>query len=265
MSNPLNLRGRWTVVVIYAIAMAWVEAAVVYYLRTMMNRIEPFQAHPLPMLGGFGFAEMVRELATLIMLLSVGTLAGRSWRARLGYTAIAFGFWDIFYYVFLKALCGWPHSLFDWDVLFLLPLPWWGPVLAPMLISVLMIAWGTLVSSETSAEPNTAAEIKVWALNFCGIVLALYVFMVDCLRVARNGPGALRDVLPQQFNWPWFSLALLLMSAPPLLALWQLRCRRATQESSGLVVAARGRERSRELRDQTEMNDSGSIPSLEPR
>src|SRR5690349_24486935 len=102
MNSELNRRGRWFVVVIYAVAMAWVEAAVVYYLRTMLNRIEPYQARPLPIIGGLGLAEMVREAATLIMLLAVGTLAGRRWRDRLGYTAIAFGFWDIFYYVFLK-------------------------------------------------------------------------------------------------------------------------------------------------------------------
>ena len=49
-------------------------------------------------------------------------LAGRTWRARIGYSVVAFGVWDIFYYVFLKMMCGWPHSLFDWDILFLLPL-----------------------------------------------------------------------------------------------------------------------------------------------
>ena len=41
-------------------------------------------------------------------------------------------------------ISGWPTSLFDWDILFLLPLPWWGPVLAPVCIAVLMIVWGTL-------------------------------------------------------------------------------------------------------------------------
>jgi hypothetical protein len=137
--------------------------------------------------------------------------------------------------------------------------------LAPVLISVLMIVWGTLVSSENHTEPNAAAEIKVWALNFCGIGLALYVFMADCLQVARHGPGALRDVLPHQFNWPWFSLALLLMSAPPLLALWQLRCRKTTQEACGLAGAARSRERSREFRGQAQSNESASVASLEPR
>ena len=83
----------------------------------------------------------------MIMLLDGWNLGGPHWRSRLGYAAIAFGVWDIFYYVFLKMMCGWPHSLVDWDILFLIPLPWWGPVLAPVLIASLMIAWGTLATS----------------------------------------------------------------------------------------------------------------------
>ena len=42
------------------------------------------------------------------MLLTVGMLAGRTWQTRLGYSAIAFGVWDIFYYVFLKVIYDWP-------------------------------------------------------------------------------------------------------------------------------------------------------------
>src|SRR5437016_813042 len=82
--------GAWGVVVVYAVAMAWVEAAVVYYLRTMVDRIEPHQSNPLPIFGGLGSAELVREAATLIMLAAIGTLAGRTWRTRLGYAAVAF-------------------------------------------------------------------------------------------------------------------------------------------------------------------------------
>jgi hypothetical protein len=211
---------RWLVVVAFAIAMAWVESAVVYYLRRMINRIEPYQAYPLPLIGGLGTAELVREAATLIMLLTVGILAGRTWRARLGYAAIAFGIWDIFYYVFLKVLCGWPHSLWDWDILFLLPLPWWGPVLAPVSIALLMILWGTLVSTWPTLENKS--EWKPWCLNFIGIVLALYIFMTDSLRVAGDGTKAVRNMLPAAFNWPLFIIALILMAAPIIQVLSRL-------------------------------------------
>jgi hypothetical protein len=67
---------------------------------------------------------------------------------------LAFGVWDIFYYVFLKVLTGWPHSLMDWDILFLLPLPWWGPVIAPVSIAVLMILWGTAASQAEGFTRN---------------------------------------------------------------------------------------------------------------
>jgi hypothetical protein len=204
-------------------AMAWVESAVVYYLRTMINRIEPYQPNPLPIIGGLGTAEMVREAATMIMLLGVGILAGRNWKSRLGFAAIAFGVWDIFYYVFLKVMCGWPHSLLDWDILFLLPLPWWGPVIAPVSIALLMILWGTLVSSWRIERARDGSEWKAWALNFFGVAMALYVFMADSIRVAEGGVNALRNVLPQTFNWPLFCIALLLMAAPILELLARLK------------------------------------------
>ena len=214
MSREFDRRIRWGVVVVYAVAMAWVEAAVVYYLRTMVDRIEPHQSNPLPIFGELGSAELVREAATLIMLAAIGTLAGRTWRSRVGYAAVAFGFWDIFYYVFLKVLCGWPHSLLDWDVLFLLPLPWWGPVLAPLLISLLMITWGSLVIREESRGAERLGEAKAWALNALGVTLALYLFMADAISAAKQGPEAVRNVLPAEFHWGWFSVALALMSAP---------------------------------------------------
>src|SRR5437660_1965386 len=193
--NPQSNRARWFTVVTFATAMAWVESAVVYYLRTMIDRIEPYQPNPLPIIGGLGPAEMVREVATMVMLLTVGILAGRTWRSRLGYSAIAFGVWDIFYYVFLKAMCGWPHSLRDWDILFLIPLPWWGPVIAPASIALLMILWGTLVSAWEPQVRKYHSDWKVWALNFLGVALALYVFMADTLRVAGQGVAVIRNVL----------------------------------------------------------------------
>jgi len=123
--------------------------------------------------------------------------------------------WDIFYYVFLKIITHWPKHLLDWDVLFLLPLPWWGPVIAPVLIAGLMIIWGTLASQwDDHFDYPFRAEWRAWTLSFAGMALALYVFMEDALRVAHQGEGALRAVLPVRFDWQWFTLALVLMAAP---------------------------------------------------
>src|SRR5438093_4499343 len=226
-----NAEGRrWLVVVLYAIAMAWVEAAVVYYLRSLIDRIEPYQPYPLPVAGGFGEAELVREMATRGMLLTVGWLAGATWRARLGYSLVAFGVWDIFYYVFLRVLTGRPKSLLDWDILFLIPLPWWGPVWAPTTIALLMILWGTF-TTQFDCSPASPGWKSI-ALGGVGGVLAVFVFMADALRTADRGTEALRTMLPDRFNWPLFGVALTLMTLPVAESAWQgLRARRKRDPS----------------------------------
>ena len=80
-------RTRWLIVVVFAVGMAWVEAASVYYLRVLVDRIEPYQANPLPIRGVLGQVELVREAATLVMLADArharrADVAQRGWATR---------------------------------------------------------------------------------------------------------------------------------------------------------------------------------------
>jgi hypothetical protein len=197
----------------FATAMAWVEAASVFYIRALVDRIEPYQSNPLPINGALGYVELWREAATLVMIATLGMLAGRTWRHRAGYAALAFGVWDIFYYVFLRLISGWPRTLLDWDIRFLLPLPWWGPVLAPVSIALVMILWGTLA---TQSRDGATDARWACALACAGIVLALAVFMIDTWRALPDGRDAVLRVLPTTFNWPLFWVALLLIASPAL-------------------------------------------------
>lgn len=210
----MNDPRRWTAVVIYAIAMALLEAAVVTYLRTFLGRMDPYQPSPLPVPAWLMRTEFAREVATLVMLGAIGWLAGRNWRARLGYFLVAFGGWDIFYYVFLAPMSGWPRSLLDWDVLFLIPLPWWGPVLAPLCIAALMVVGGTLITQFGKGGGALWPGRMWWMLSLAGALLALYVFMADALHAPQWSEEAIGKILPVAFNWPLFALALALMSAP---------------------------------------------------
>lgn len=211
MTDLRSDRIRWVLVFTFAIAMAWVESASVFYIRSLVGRIEPYQTEPLPIDGAIGSVELWREAATLVMIATVGMLAGRTWRRRAGYAALAFGAWDIFYYVFLRLISGWPRTLLDWDILFLLPLPWWGPVLAPVSIALVMVIWGTLT---TQLSDQATSSRRAWTLGWAGIVLALGVFMIDAWRALPDGREAVLRVLPSTFNWPLFSVALLLIASP---------------------------------------------------
>lgn len=209
-------RRRWAAVVIYATAMALVESAVVTYLRVFLDRVDPYQTPPLDVPEWLLQTEMVREAATLVMLVAVGWLAGRTRRSRLGYFLIAFGVWDIFYYVFLVPMSGWPHSLLDWDVLFLIPLPWWGPVWAPVSIAALLVVGGTLMSQFEHGHGTLWPRRRAWGLSLGGGLLALYVFMADALHAPDWSGETLSTILPTWFNWPLFAVALALMAAPIL-------------------------------------------------
>lgn len=83
--------------------------------------------------------EIFREIATVVMLITLAYLAGRNIREKLAYYLLGFGVWDIFYYVWLYLFIGWPKSIYDIDVLFLIPVPWVAPVWVPTLISACMI------------------------------------------------------------------------------------------------------------------------------
>ena len=212
----MNERHRLGFVILFAAAMAWVEAAVVLYLRVYLNRIQPYQVDPLPSSLGLARAELVREVATLVMLGCVGFLAGADRRSRIGFAMLAFGMWDILYYIFLAPLSGWPSSLMDWDILFLIPLPWWGPVLAPAIIAALMAVTGTVI-----ALAHLWPHFLSWLVFLAGVFLALYTFMADALRALGNGALAVRNVLPAWYNWPLFALALTLLALPLAEMIWR--------------------------------------------
>ena len=146
----------------FGIAFGLLEAIVVFYLQTIIGHrvtelTQPTQYTVLLNLKFIAFilprnpmlknthitsVEMFRELATIIMLVSLGYVAGNTIKQRIGAFLITFALWDIFYYVFLYVLIGWPTNLLNIDVYFLIPVPWIGPVLTPVSISLIMLFYG---------------------------------------------------------------------------------------------------------------------------
>ena len=176
-------------VVFYAIAMAAVESAVVVYLRALhpVDASLTVLLHEIP--AHFISIEMGREVATLVMLLAVAAVAGRTVRDAFLYFALAFGIWDIFYYIWLWVFIGWPPSLFTWDVLFLIPVPWLGPVIAPVLVSLCLVAGSLWLL----ARPSVRLPRLAWALAIAGGLVILLSFTVDYrYALARSEPPRFR-------------------------------------------------------------------------
>jgi hypothetical protein len=212
----------------YAMAMAFLEAVVVVYLREL---------HPIPSpgvaLGSHLSIEAWREAATLVMLAAVGWLAGRQPSDRLAYGLYAFGLWDIGYYIWLRVLTGWPRTPLDKDVLFLIPLPWWGPVLAPVLIAALICSVAVLAVRKIERGQRLSLTPQLRSVAALGGLLALYVFMSDAIRELLRGRVDWNALTPAPFKWPLFLVALALMAGPALLAVWP-RSDRARVSSDGV-------------------------------
>jgi len=163
---------------LFGIAFGLVEAAVVIYLRAQYYP-EGF-ALPLKMVPENVLRlEVFREAATLIILAGVGILAGRTRLARFGAFLMTFGAWDIFYYVWLKVFINWPSSFLEQDVLFLIPAPWIGPVLAPLLVSVSMIVCGSWMIWREERGNSLRVTLFDWAVETAAAVVIIASFLSE--------------------------------------------------------------------------------------
>jgi len=195
----VRFRNAAVAVFFFAIAMAYMESAVVVYLQRALG-VTPEGLFPLQKaetVGNLAAIEVGREFATLVMLAAVGWFLGRRWVDRLAWMSVAFGVWDIGYYLWLWAFVGWPHSPATWDVLFLIPVPWAGPVWAPVAVSVALIGFGLAAARRTGAGqiPQVGPVRGTAAVGGGILVVASF---------AANAPALLSGGLPGWFPWPIF-------------------------------------------------------------
>jgi hypothetical protein len=206
---------------LFGISFGYVEAAVVVYVRAsyepLHQRLHPDRSptdlFPVllpaqleaagPQYVQWLHTELVREVATVIAIAAVALALARNVREWLAAFVVAFGAWDLFFYIFLRILIGWPASLFDWDLLFLLPLPWVGPVLAPVLVALaLNVAGAAMLNREASGRPVLLTGSH-WATISTGGLVVIVAFCWDWRNILAGG-------LPNPFPWPLFAFGLLL-------------------------------------------------------
>jgi hypothetical protein len=221
-------RSRTLIVfILFAIAMAFLESAVVTYLRALYYP-DGF-AFPLKVMNpSLALTELIREAATMIMLVTVALITGRTKMERLAFFLLAFAIWDIFYYIFLKLIVGWPGSLLTWDILFLIPTPWVGPVITPVINSLTMIILASFILRSQAHDEKTALKAREWFLLIGGSLIILASYTEECIRFI-TGHFRLADILtasgnseimhyvsgfvPHHFNWYLFSTGVVLQMA----------------------------------------------------
>jgi len=218
--HPLIKKFTW--VTLFSIAMGFMETVVVVYLRRIYYP-DGFHFPLVPMDANLAIVEIMREAATIIMLLGIGYLAGKNTSQKFAWFIFSFAIWDICYYIFLKLLLNWPESFLSWDILFLIPVPWVGPVIAPCVISftMLILASGIIYFQEHGC--NTRIASKEWVLLSSGSLTVIVSFIWDFVSfMFREETGAriytlteknmdILNYVPSQFNWWLFATGELLI------------------------------------------------------
>lgn len=200
----MNLKRLLLWITLFSIAMGFLETAVVVYLRALYYP-EGFKLPLVNLDNTIALTELGREAATIIMLAGIGILTGKNPTQRFAWFLYSFAIWDIFYYVFLKVLLNWPESLFTWDILFLIPLPWFGPVICPVIISLSMILLAGFMVYFNERDPAIKINSKEWTLFILGSVVVILSFIIDCYQFISSYPGesleAIAVYIPQHFDW----------------------------------------------------------------
>lgn len=195
--------------------MAFLETSVVVYLREIFYP-EGF-GFPLKIVTGkIAVTEIIREFAALLMLITIGLFSGRNKTEKFAWFLYSFAIWDIFYYVFLKLLLDWPVSLFTWDILFLIPVVWVGPVIAPLINSVTMVLLSAAIIRNSYFSQTEKIRPLVWGLLIIGslIVIVSYTFdylaylggrfrLLEILKTSNRGEliSYSSQYMPLRFNW----------------------------------------------------------------
>lgn len=163
---------------LFSIAMAFLESSVVVYIRELLYP-EGFKFPLAAMDSSLALTEILREAATIIMLAGAAVIAGKTFSQSFAWFLYCFAVWDIFYYVFLKLLIDWPLSLFEWDVLFLIPLTWTGPVITPLIVTVLMIILAMIIIIFSERGADTKIKCQEWILLISGAIVLIISFIWD--------------------------------------------------------------------------------------
>ena len=203
--------------------MGILEAIVVVYLRQIYYP-NGFK-FPLAIISNQIIkVELLRETCTLIMLVSIAWIASKNKLQIFSYFLLSFALWDIVYYIGLKLLLDWPSSFFTWDILFLIPIPWVGPVISPIIISVTMIILASVLLYIKNHNSNLKLKFFEWFLIYLGAVLIFASFIWDysamiffkgfdrnAISIETNNSlnEMLSSYVPNYFHWEIFSLGLI--------------------------------------------------------
>ncbi len=185
---------------IWGVAFAYIEASVVVYLREIYY-LDGFTFPVVIAEPHMVITEVVRELATLLIMWATVNLTYQILQSKLAAFMVIFGIWDIFYYLFLKIILNWPETLNSWDILFLIPVPWVGPIWAPIVVSIGLIYAGISILVQNDKGHFLDFGSKFMLLELIAGVIIIVSFLIPGYAVITE---SVPSYFPQYLFWAGF-------------------------------------------------------------
>ncbi len=184
------------------ISLAYIESAIVVYLREIYYP-DGFHFPIIIIDNHIALIEIGREAFTIIILWVSSLLSANQFKERFAIFIFNFGIWDIFYYIWLKIFINWPMEWLEWDILFLIPVPWASPWAAPVIISIGFILAAYLVLKYPERFTKRIFNKVEWVLEIFSVGLILWSFLWQSIHVLNEG-------IPQYYPWWLFILGMTL-------------------------------------------------------
>ncbi|HCG76439.1 MAG: hypothetical protein COZ37_02135 [bacterium (Candidatus Ratteibacteria) CG_4_10_14_3_um_filter_41_18] len=203
MKDKIN---KYIWLILFAIAMGYLEAAVVSYLRELYcpgGFTFPFPMPPVKLY----LTELGRELSTIVMLVGIAIVSSSAGIIRIAYFLLLFGLWDIFYYFWLYILLQWPTSFLDWDILFSIPVSWAAPVIAPLIVSFLFIGFSVIIFYLHSKGYKIIISFWEGVTSLVGLLLIFLSMTIDAL----FEPRIYLYQAPSSFHWGLFNCGIIIL------------------------------------------------------
>jgi hypothetical protein len=214
--SPYPIRKRLSVfftAFIFAVAFAYIESAVVTYLRKIFYP-DGFKFPMNLVFSELGYIELGREAMTIVMLFTVAFITGKTKYQRWSYFLFLFGVWDIFYYIWLKVFIDWPPSFLTWDILFLLPVPWTSPVLAVVTVAFIITLFGAIGIFMEYSGYHLEPRMYHWILASSGSFIIYYSFIIDWKWIVDGG-------IPHYYPWWLLSIGDLILLGTSIQIIFQ--------------------------------------------
>lgn len=221
----MSFTKKITWLTLFSVAMGFMETAIVIYLRKIYYP-QGFCFPLIPVEPDIALVEFLREAATIIMLLGIGLLAGKTASQKFSFFIYCFAIWDLVYYLFLKIFLNWPGAWSAWDILFLIPVPWVGPVWAPCVVAITMILFAVVINYKVEKGYEARIRGTEWMLFIVGSLVIIASFITPYMSyLKQKGASAwtlnssrelfdeIRQFVPDAYNWMLFVMGEVILLA----------------------------------------------------